>query len=154
MRVQKWKTRYFSGFRRCPAPLPAGTGSSSGAGSLCDSGAKLQQDGLAHKFWEQLSWEKQHGSITQVPPVQQPTAVSLRGNSPAWGYISNNNVTFVAAKSDVVKHFPSFPSLYNHESCFLGEDNWGKQTVPRVVPKHAQILNQSGIYQKKKCLMM
>lgn len=38
-------------------------------------------------------------------------AVSLHGNIPAWGYTSNNNMTFIPAMLDVVKHFPftSFP---------------------------------------------
>lgn len=51
------------------------------------------------------------------------TAVSLHGNIPALGYTSNNNMTFVAAKPDVVKHFPSFPSVYDHESWFMGAGN-------------------------------
>lgn len=149
----KMENKIFFRFWRFPAPLPAGTGSPSRTGSLWDLGPKLQQYGLARMSWEQLTWEQQPGS-TPTTTGLAATAVPLHGNIPAWGYTSNNNMTFVAAKSDVVRHFPSFPSLYNRESCFLGADNWGNQTLPRVVPKHEQILNQSGIYQKKKCLMM
>lgn len=72
VRVRKWRTRcinpgYFSGFRRCSAPLIAGTGSPSGASSLQDSGPRPQHDGLVY-----TSGEQQPGSTTQVPLVWQP----------------------------------------------------------------------------------
>lgn len=48
------------------------------------------------------------------------TAVSPRGNIPGWGDASNNDMTLSAAKSDVLKHFSSSPSLYDRESWSLG----------------------------------
>lgn len=85
----------------------------------------LHQQGLARGPWEQFS------NLAPPPSTAGPaaTAVLLHSNIPARGYADNSNVTFLAAMSDVVKHFPSFSSLYDHESWFLGADNWGNQTV-------------------------